>query len=205
MLVLSCLLLVVASAVQAGSGHASAADRAVAAWCAAHQQPSVFAAFDTVTRLAAWQLVGIALIVVAGGVAVARRTVRPLVQAVLAALLVAVVTGVLKAAIHRPGPTGVTPPAYDGAWPSGHAVTIVVATVVLLRLFPAAPRRRLWVAVVAFLPAVMLGVALIYCGDHWLSDVGVAFPLGLLLGRAAFWAERLVSMRTTEPRGRTRS
>jgi membrane-associated phospholipid phosphatase len=111
-----------------------------------------------------------------------------------------VVTWVLKAVVGRPGPTGVIPPDHDGAWPSGHAVAMVVATVVILRLFPALRAAHPPGVAVVFLPAAFVGAALIYCGHHWFTDVAVAFPLGLLLGWAARSVEQWGSRRRSPSR-----
>jgi undecaprenyl-diphosphatase len=186
-----CLGLVVVSATQIRSGPLFAADRTVRAWVYAHQAPRLFAAFDVVTRIAHWQWVYLALVVVGGALAYKRRHLRPLTQALVSVVLVSLVTWGLKAAFHRPGPTGVRPPPYDGAWPSGHATALVVATVVLLRLLPVAQAPGRARAVVAFVPAALVSAALVYCGDHWFTDVAVAFPLGLLLGWAALAVEQL--------------
>jgi membrane-associated phospholipid phosphatase len=183
------VLLVAVSAVPVGSGHVPVIDRRVRWWSVAHQDPRAFAVLDTFTRLAHWQWVCTYLIGVAGVTALARRTLRPLRQTLLALVLLVLVTAVLKAVFGRPGPTGVAPPAYDGAWPSGHALALVVATVVILRLFPAARSPHNLRVALAFLPAGVLSAALVYCEDHWFSDVAVAFPLGLLLGWAALSLE----------------
>jgi membrane-associated phospholipid phosphatase len=193
--IVACLLLVAASAAQVCFGHVLAVDRGVRSWSATHQEPQVFAALDAVTRLARWQWVCVSLIIIAGTAAIARRTLRPLTLALLSVFFLVVVTWVLKAVVGRPGPTGVAPPAHDGAWPSGHAVAMVVATVVILRLFPALRAAHPPGLAVAFLPAAFVGAALIYCGHHWFTDVAVAFPLGLLLGWAALWVAQWGSRR----------
>jgi membrane-associated phospholipid phosphatase len=198
--IVACLLLVAASAAPVALGRVPAVDRAVRSWSAVHHDPHVFAVLDAVTRLARWQWVCLSLIVIAGTAAVARRSLRPLAQALLAVFLLVVVTRLLKAVAGRPGPTGVAPPAHDGAWPSGHAVTIVVATVVVLWLFPALRAVHVAGLAVAFLPAALVGVALVYCGHHWFTDVAVAFPLGLLLVRAARSVERWGSRRRPSSR-----
>lgn len=189
---LGCLLLVMLSAVPVGLGRVPAPDRMVRHWVNTHQDRRAFAVLDALTRVAHWQWVCLALIVVAAVVALAQRSSRPVRQAVLAVLVEVVVVGILKAVFTRPGPTGVAPPPHDGAWPSGHAVALVVATVVLLRMCPSI---RPLVTVTAFLPAAVLSAALVYCGDHWFTDVAVAFPLGLLLGWAGLRVESWVSTR----------
>jgi undecaprenyl-diphosphatase len=193
--VVLCLLLIAASAVPVALGRVPAVDRAVRSWTEAHQGRRAFAVLDAVTRLAHWPWVCVALIVVAGAVAIARSTMRPLRQALLSVVLLVVVTWVLKAAAGRPGPTGVEPWPWDGAWPSGHATAVVVATVVVLGLFPAPHAARLLTVAVAFVPAALLSFALVYCGHHWFTDVAVAFPLGLLLFWGASAAEDWSSRR----------
>jgi membrane-associated phospholipid phosphatase len=189
--VLVCLLLVIAGAVPVALGRVPAADRVVRRWVNAHQGRGAFAILDAVTRVAHWQWICLALIVLTAAVSVARGSLRPVRQAVLAVLLEVVVVAALKAFFSRPGPTGVAPPPHDGAWPSGHAVALVVATGVVLRLFPRLGGLRL----LAFVPAAVVSAALVYCGDHWLTDVAVAFPLGLLIAWGALAAEDRSSRR----------
>jgi membrane-associated phospholipid phosphatase len=182
-------MLVAVSALPVSLGRVPPPDRLVRRWVTTHQDGGAFAALDTVIRFAAWQWVCLALILLSGVVALARGSVRPLRQAVLAVLVQAVVVWSLKAVLERPGPTGVIPPPHEGAWPSGHAVTLVVVTVVVLRWFPSLPRG---VAVAAFLPSAALAAALVYCDDHWFTDVAVAFPLGALLAWVGLRAESLL-------------
>jgi undecaprenyl-diphosphatase len=199
--VLACLLLVAASAVPVSLGHVPAVDRSVRGWVTAHQDPGVFAVLDRLTRVAHWQWVCLALLVLAAAIGMVRRCLRPVRHAVLAVLVEIVVVAVLKAVFGRPGPTGVAPPPHDGAWPSGHAVALVVATVVILQWLPSV---RLLATAAAFLPAAALSAALVYCGDHWFTDVAVAFPLGALLGwtglRADTWASRGIARAHTPVR-----
>jgi membrane-associated phospholipid phosphatase len=196
LLVLVCLLLVGACAVPAGIDRPTLFDRVVRGWVNAHQGDGAFAVLDAVTRLAHWQWVCLALVVLATALTIARGSLRPVRQAMLAVFVEVVAVGVLKAVFGRPGPTGAPPPPHDGAWPSGHAVALVVATVVVLRLFQVP--RGLW-SLTAFLPAAVLSAALVYCGDHWFTDVVVAFPLGGLLGWGALRAESWASTRNARP------
>jgi len=105
-------------------------------------------------------------------------------------ILLMAVTWTLKAAVARPGPTGVPPPAFDGAWPSGHTVTLVTATLVILRLLSTSRAVRPVGVAVALLPAAFVSAALVYCGHHWFTDVAVAFPLGFLIGSTALAVEQ---------------
>jgi membrane-associated phospholipid phosphatase len=196
LLVLVCLLLVAACAVPAAFYRPTPLDRVVRRWVNAHQGRGAFAVLDAVTRMAHWQWVCLALVVLATALAIATSSLRPVRQAMLAVLVEVVAVGVLKAVFGRPGPTGVPPPPHDGAWPSGHAVALVVATVVVLRLFQV-PRGL--VSLAAFLPATVVSEALVYCGDHWFTDVVVAFPLGALLGWGALRAESWASTRIARP------
>jgi undecaprenyl-diphosphatase len=198
--VVLCLLLVAACAVPVASGRVLAVDRAVRSWTEAHQGHRVFAVLDAVTRLTHWPWVCVGLVVVAGAVTIARGTLRPVRLALLSVVLLVVVTWVLKAAAGRPGPTGVAPPPYDGAWPSGHAMALVVATVVVLRLPPVPDAARPGKVVAAFLPAAFVSFALVYCGHHWFTDVAVAFPLGLLLGWTALSVDQWGSPSTSPGR-----
>lgn len=177
--------LVVALWTQVRAGGIPDVDRWARSQLAELQDPSVFTVLNVVKDVGSLAYAVPLLLSAAAVLSVVGRDVRPLLTGGVAVAVLAGTTLLLKAAVARPGPSGVGPPAVDGAWPSGHAVTVVVTVLVLLRLVAGSggvPRVLLGPAVLV--PAIV-GFALVYCGHHWLSDVVVAAPLGYLIFRAA--------------------
>lgn len=118
----------------------------------------------------------LAACLVAGVVAtVLRRSWRPLLATgtVLGAtLLVALVT---KHLLARPDPSG-GETGIGGSYPSGHVLTLLVAAGVGLLLVSRRPPLALWL--LASVPALAMGWALLVCSAHWLTDVLGALLLG---------------------------
>jgi membrane-associated phospholipid phosphatase len=121
-------------------------------------------------------VVSAALAVVVIAVALARRTVRPVVVAVVAGAVTAGASQLVKLALARPDPhlTGTS----SGSFPSGHTVSVVVCVGLAISLVrPQAPG---WVRAVPVLAAgAVMGVALVVTGAHWASDVLGGLVLGL--------------------------
>lgn len=177
--------LVVAVWTQVRAGGIPDADRWARSQVAELQDPFVFTVLNVVKDVGSWAYAIPLLLSAAAVLSVVGRDVRPLLTGVVAVAMLAGTTMLLKAAVARPGPSGVGPPAVDGAWPSGHAVTVVVAVLILLRLVAASGgAQRVLLGPAVLVPAIV-GFALVYCGHHWLSDVVVAAPLGYLIVRAA--------------------
>jgi len=200
-----CAALVVLSWSQVRAGGVPVFDRRARLWVGHHRNEAVFSVLDVVKDLGSATYAGPALLLAAGVLSLRRHNPRAIVTAGLAVVLLAGITALLKAVVARPGPSGVGPPKVDGAWPSGHATTIVVVVLVLVALFGAVPERRPPVIAAAVLVPLVVDVGLVYCGHHWLSDVLVAAPLGYLIVRLARFVTEvlLVSSRPTEPSDRT--
>lgn len=177
--------LVVALWTQVRAGAVPGADLWARSRLAELQDPFVFTVLNVVKDVGSWTYAIPVLLSVAAVLAVVGGDLRPLLTAGVAAAALAGATTLLKAAVARPGPSGVGPPWVDGAWPSGHAVTVVVTVLVLVRLGAGSgvPPSALYPPAVLLL--VVVGFALIYCDHHWLTDVLVAAPLGYLIVRAA--------------------
>ncbi|WP_332888252.1 phosphatase PAP2 family protein [Streptomyces carminius] len=117
---------------------------------------------------------------------------RPMVPAVVPATVLAMaavpaLVVPLKALTDRPGPFGGT-----GYFPSGHAVTALVAygaaALVVLPYVRAALRRTLPAAAVLLCAGV--GAGLVWRGYHWPLDVLGGWCLGVPLLAAVRWAAR---------------
>jgi undecaprenyl-diphosphatase len=130
--------------------------------------------------------VALPLVILAGGLA-ASRTHRwqNLAAAVVTALGANLLSRLVKVLVHRPRPpvalAEVHPDQY--AFPSGHAITAVVAygTIAYLAC-RALPRWRSRVAVWTGAAAIMalVGMSRVYLGAHWPSDVVGGWALGAL-------------------------
>jgi membrane-associated phospholipid phosphatase len=121
-------------------------------------------------------------------VAIWHRSERPLAAAVIgvALLLATVIPAKILIARAGPGLPAVTPGAM-GVFPSGHATTSSVCLGLgVLLLAPDLPSRarRAAVTVMAAL-CFLVGAALIWCDDHWFTDVVAGWALAALIVMAA--------------------
>ncbi len=123
-----------------------------------------------------------ALIVVATAAFLAARRRRPDAVALVAGLaLTWLAVHIAKGAIDRPRPAGGLTDAAGAAYPSGHAaysVAWVACALVLARVAPGLA-RRLGLAVVALVLALLLGLSRVFLGVHWISDVYGGWGLGV--------------------------
>ncbi|MEE1941821.1 phosphatase PAP2 family protein [Streptomyces sp. TRM 70361] len=132
-----------------------------------------------------------------------RRRPRPAAvpAAVLAMAAVPAAVVPLKALTDRPGPLGGT-----GYFPSGHAVTALVAygaaALLVLPYVRAAARRALTAA--AALVCAGVGAGLVWRGYHWPLDVLGGWCLGVPLLAAVRWAARRAPGPPDPRRGRAR-
>lgn len=117
-------------------------------------------------------------------------------------------TVVGKAAVGRVRPPladAVPPYETSPAFPSGHALNAVVIAGVVAYLLVRRQRRR-WVRVTTIAAAaafsLLMGLSRVYLGHHWLTDVLVAWTLGLAWLTLVIVAHRLF---LTVSRRRTRS
>jgi len=106
-------------------------------------------------------------------------------------LLVVLTLGVLitKDVFARPGPSGHGPGhpmavGADSPWafPSGHATTALVTWTAGARLIVGTRSGGRWAATVV---GVLVSVALVTGGYHWLTDVLAAWPFAVLIARLA--------------------
>ena len=96
---------------------------------------------------------------------------------------------VIKNIIRRPRPSGVnlTPVSGDFSMPSGHSIAIfllltTLCVIVMLNL-PTGRHLKRWLAAVAAVIIISVGLARVYLGVHWFGDVLGAWLLG-----GAWWA-----------------
>jgi membrane-associated phospholipid phosphatase len=122
-----------------------------------------------------------------------RRSLRPLVTAAVAAilLLVTVVPGKILIGRLAPGRLRPLAPGGLGSFPSGHTTTASVCYVlaVLLPLLPLLPYlpARIWRIALVVMPVwcVLVGAALVWLNYHWFTDVAAGWALAAIIIQAA--------------------
>jgi membrane-associated phospholipid phosphatase len=119
-------------------------------------------------------------------IAVARRSLTPVILVAVTAAGSVALTTIGKAMVGRPRPplTAAVPPFETSfAFPSGHALnSVAIAGMVayLLITWPGRTRRaRSAILGFAVIFAVLMGLSRVYLGHHWLTDVLVAWSVGL--------------------------
>ncbi|HEX4661082.1 MAG TPA: phosphatase PAP2 family protein [Streptosporangiaceae bacterium] len=136
------------------------------------------------------------------------RRLRPLLPAFAGVVLLVTTVTAGKILIGRAGP-GLTAVGAGGlgVFPSGHTTTATVCLgVALMLLLPDLPARarRAAVAAVAGL-CLLVGAALVWCDDHWFTDVVAGWALaGLIVQAAVKLARCPLPRRAIRLRGRRR-
>lgn len=116
---------------------------------------------------------------------VARRSYTPLILMVVAAGGSLLMTVLSKDAIGRLRPDrefAVPPYETSASFPSGHTLNAVVIAGILaylLVLRQQSKRARALTVTVAIVFAFTMGLSRVYLGHHWLTDVAVAWTIGL--------------------------
>jgi undecaprenyl-diphosphatase len=124
-------------------------------------------------------------------VAFRRRSLRPLVTAVTGMVLILAIVVPAKILIGRPNPGYLRLPPHQllGAFPSGHTTTACVCYILaglIVTQRAGARRRRIWLRVTTVL-GVLIGMAMIWCSLHWLTDVIAGFALAGLIIPVTMW------------------
>lgn len=133
-----------------------------------------------------------------------RRTPRPLLAAAAGLVLLLTTVTAGKILIGRTGPGLTTLGAGGlGVFPSGHTTTATVCLgLAVALLLPGLRARagRVGVAAVAGV-CLLVGVALVWCDDHWFTDVVAGWALAGLIIQAAVMLSRLPLPRRVRGRG----
>jgi undecaprenyl-diphosphatase len=141
--------------------------------------------FCTVLGPGAFRLVTIVVIIVA----LVRRRVRIALFLAVTVQLSGVVTEIAKLLVDRPRPATAMVSAYGSAFPSGHALGVMVSVLALLAVgLPVARTSwRTWLVVLGVILIVAIGVGRVALNVHHPSDViagwalGYAYVVGCLL------------------------
>jgi membrane-associated phospholipid phosphatase len=158
----------------------------------ANRTPGADVAAQWVNRLGSGGILAGTALVLALLLAWLRRSPWPVAPVIGAFLLTSIVIQPLKLIFHRAAPHSPLPDDVevrlfsqpDGlSYPSGHAVNTIVWYGVIALLLAAwlRPVARRWLR---FAPPVLVGVANVYLGYHWVTDMLAGICLGILIDRA---------------------
>ncbi|MEU3454584.1 phosphatase PAP2 family protein [Micromonospora sp. NPDC006766] len=182
-------------------------DKPVLQAAIAARTPSLDTAVTGFTTLGGPVVMPILAAVAVIGLAIRRRQVSPvLLMAVAAAgsLLMTIVGKSLVGRVRPPLADAVPPYETSASFPSGHALNAVVIAGVVAYLLVLRQRRwytRTVTVAVAMLFAVAMGLSRVFLGHHWLTDVLVAWTLGLAWLAFVITLHRLyLSVRDLRPR-----
>ncbi|MDG9718139.1 phosphatase PAP2 family protein [Streptomyces sp. DH24] len=127
-----------------------------------------------------------------------QHTLRPLLALGVSLLLLNVTVGAAKYGMGRLGPHYATEVGSNEMWlggdifPSGHTANAVVTWGILAYL-ASTPWARRWLSALSAVTSLGVGMATVYLGTHWLSDVLLGWVAGLLILLALPWFEPLIA------------
>ncbi|MGI5453599.1 phosphatase PAP2 family protein [Streptomyces sp. CA-249302] len=127
-----------------------------------------------------------------------QHTLRPLLTLGASLLLLNITVGAAKLGMGRLGPHYATTIGSNemglggDIFPSGHTANAVVTWGILAYL-ASTPRARRWLSAISALTSLGVGMATVYLGTHWLSDVLLGWAAGLLVLLALPWCEPLIA------------
>ncbi|SNX57367.1 membrane-associated phospholipid phosphatase [Streptomyces sp. TLI_55] len=131
-----------------------------------------------------------------------QHTLRPLLTLGASLLLLNITVGAAKLGMGRLGPHYATTIGSNemglggDIFPSGHTANAVVTWGILAYL-ASTPRARRWLSAVSAVTSLGVGLATVYLGTHWLSDVMLGWTAGLLVLLALPWCEPLITRAET--------
>jgi membrane-associated phospholipid phosphatase len=166
-------------------------DLAVRDLADAHRPAGADVTAQWVNRLGSGGILAVTSMLLALLIAWRRRSPWPVAPVLTAFLLTGIVIQPLKLIFHRAAPHSPLPDEVevrlfsqpDGlSYPSGHAVNTIVWYGVIAILLAAwlHPAARRWLR---FAPPVLVAVANVYLGYHWITDMLAGICLGVLIDR----------------------
>ncbi|MDH6627405.1 membrane-associated phospholipid phosphatase [Streptomyces sp. LBL] len=127
-----------------------------------------------------------------------QHTLRPLLTLGASLLLLNITVGAAKLGMGRLGPHYATTIGSNemglggDIFPSGHTANAVVTWGILAYL-ASTPGARRWLSAGSAVVSLGVGMATVYLGTHWLSDVLLGWAAGLLVLLALPWCEPLIA------------
>ncbi|MER5578817.1 phosphatase PAP2 family protein, partial [Streptomyces massasporeus] len=127
-----------------------------------------------------------------------QHTLRPMLALGVSLLLLNITVGAAKYGMGRLGPHYATTIGSNEMWlggdifPSGHTANAVVTWGILAYLASSARAQR-WLSAVSAVTSLGVGMATVYLGTHWLSDVLLGWTAGLLILLGLPWFEPLIA------------
>ncbi|MER6037992.1 MULTISPECIES: phosphatase PAP2 family protein [unclassified Streptomyces] len=131
-----------------------------------------------------------------------QHTLRPLLTLGASLLLLNITVGAAKYGMGRLGPhyatvIGSNEMGLGGdIFPSGHTANAVVTWGILAYL-ASTPTARRWLSAISAVTSLGVGMATVYLGTHWLSDVLLGWAAGLLILLALPWCEPVIARTET--------
>jgi undecaprenyl-diphosphatase len=132
--------------------------------------------FCTVLGPTAFRLLALVVIVVA----LVRRNLRVALFLVISVELSGLLTDIAKLAVNRPRPAGALVSAPSTAFPSGHALGVMLGVLALLTVALPVVRRpfRAWLIALGTVIVIAIGIGRVVLNVHHLSDVLAGWALG---------------------------
>jgi undecaprenyl-diphosphatase len=124
----------------------------------------------------AFRLLALVVIVVA----LVRRNLRVALFLVISVELSGLLTDIAKLAVNRPRPAGALVSAPSTAFPSGHALGVMLGVLALLTVALPVVRRpfRAWLIALGTVIVIAIGIGRVVLNVHHLSDVLAGWALG---------------------------
>lgn len=162
-------------------GELTSWDHPVLDWLVGRRNGGLTATMRVVTALGGTPVLPVEGLAVAGIVARATRSWRPLMFMIATMVGSALLTTGVKVLVARPRPPSgsASAPSSGFAFPSGHAANTAAVIGACAVLLWAYRRTRVWSTIVAAVLIFLVGVSRLYLGVHWLTDVLAGYAVGL--------------------------